>query len=257
MMSNLHIKKGVVLAAGFGSRMNLHSEGRPKVLLDFGGQPLILYAIRALVRAGITNIGVVVGHRAEVVERTLEIPGTININLEYIYNAHFYGGNATSVLAARDWLEEEPFVLCMGDHVMDGRLVSRLLRMPSIHETLCVDRIPRHHIDLDEATKVRTDPYGFIKRIGKGLGEWDAIDTGVFLLTERFMENATVLMSQNGMDLEISDVIQDVVDSGESFATCDVTGLFWADLDTRDDIRSIISGGGEWSLDTMASSPDT
>jgi choline kinase len=255
-MSNLPIKKGVVLAAGFGSRMNPHGLGRPKVLLDFGGQPLILHVIRALVRAGIKDIGVVVGHRGEVVERTLEIPGNFNPNLEYIYNANFQGGNATSVLAARDWLEEEPFILCMGDHVLDGRLVSRLLKMSTVHETLCIDRIPRHHIDLDEATKVRTDPNGFIKRIGKGLSEWDAIDTGVFLLTERFLENAEALTNQRGVGLGISDVIQNIVDSRERFATCDITGLFWADLDTREDIRSILSEGVEQSLDTMASSQD-
>lgn len=257
MMLDMRVRKGVVLAAGLGSRMNSLTRGQPKVLLEFGGQPLILYAIRALVRAGIEEIAVVVGHKAEIIRDTLGYPIPPSSQLEYLYNPYFRGGNALSVLMAKDWLQEEPFVLCMGDHVMEGRLVARLLHRPTTHETLCVDCAPECCADMDEATKVQVDPSGFIKRIGKGLKQWNAIDTGVFLLTHRFVKTAADLISQEGMGLGISQVIQATIDSGRRFATCDVTGLFWADMDTKEDIQFIISGGGGWSQGTMASSPDT
>ena len=256
-MFNMPVRKGVILAAGLGTRMGSLTQGQPKVLLEFGGQPLILYAIRALVRAGIEEIAVVVGHQAQTIRDVLGCETDVGANLEYLYNPYFRGGNALSVLMARDWLEDEPFVLCMGDHVMERRLISRLLHAGAIQETLCVDRVPEYCADIDEATKVQTDPSGFIERISKGLKRWDAIDTGVFLLTERFIKTAADLISQEDMGLGISEVIQNTIDSGRAFATRDVTGLFWADLDTQEDMQSIISGGGEWSQDTMASSPNT
>jgi choline kinase len=249
-MLNVQIRKGVILGAGLGSRMGSFTQGQPKVLLEFGGQPLILYAIQALVQAGVEEIAVVVGHQAQTIRDVLGCETAINTHLEYLYNPYFRGGNALSVLMARDWIEDEPFVLCMGDHVMERRLISRLLHMGAFQETLCVDHVPKYCTDIDEATKVQTDPSGFIERIGKGLRQWDAIDSGAFL-------TAADLISQEGMGLGISEVIQHVIDSGRRFATCDVTGLFWADMDTQEDIQSVISGGGEWSRDTMASSPDT
>jgi len=256
-MFNMPVRKGVILAAGLGSRMGSFAQGQPKVLLEFGGRPLILYAIRALVRAGIEEISVVVGHQAQTIRDVLGFETDVGTNLEYLHNPYFRGGNALSVLMARDWIADEPFVLCMGDHVMERRLISRLLQTPAIQETLCVDRVPKYCIDIDEATKVRTDPSGFIKRIGKGLSEWDAIDTGTFLLTDRFIKTAADQISQEGMGLGISEIIQNTIDSGKRFATCDVTGLFWADMDTQEDIQAIISRSGEWSQDTMALSPDT
>lgn len=256
-MFNIPVRKGVILAAGLGTRMHSLTKGQPKVLLEFGGQPLILHAIRALVRAGIEEIAVVVGYQAETIRDVLGYEVPMNIRLEYLYNPYYRGGNALSVLMARDWLEDEPFVLCMGDHVIERRLISRLLHTGAVQETLCVDRVPEYCADIDEATKVQIDPTGFIKRIGKGLNRWNAIDTGVFLLTDRFIKTAADLISQEGMGLGISEVIQNTVDSGRRFATCDVTGLFWADMDTQEDMQSVISGGGEWSQDTMASSPGT
>jgi choline kinase len=108
-----------------------------------------------------------------------------------------------------------------------------------------------------EATKVQMDSSGFISRIGKGLYRWDAIDTGVFLLTHRFIQVATELILHEGMGLEISEVIQHIVDFGGRFATCDATGLFWADMDTEEDLYSATFGRSEWSLGTTASSQDT
>jgi glucose-1-phosphate thymidylyltransferase len=256
-MLNTPVRKGVILAAGLGTRMGSFTQGQPKVLLEFGGQPLILYAIRALVQAGIEEIAVVVGHQAQTIRDVLGCETDIGTNLEYLYNPYFRGGNALSVLMARDWIEDEPFVLCMGDHVMESRLISRLLHAEAIQETLCVDRVPKYCADIDEATKVQTDPSGNIERIGKRLSEWDAIDTGAFLLTDRFIKTAADRISQEGMGLGISEIVQNTIDSGRRFVTCDVTGLFWADMDTKEDIQSVLSGGGEWSQSTMALSPDT
>ena len=255
-MLNDEVRKGVVLAAGLGSRMRPLTQGEPKVLLQYGGQSLVLYAIRALVWAGIEEIAVVVGHKADVIRDTLGDETPLGVHLEYVYNPYYRGGNALSVLMAKDWLQGEPFVLCMGDHVIEGGLVPRLLDTPTTHETLCVDRDPRYCADIDEATKVQTDPSGFITRIGKGLDRWDAIDTGMFLLTHRFIKAITDLIPLTGMGLEISQVIQSIVDSGRRFATCDVDGLFWADMDTQEDLSPTDVRSQEWSPDTTASSQD-
>ncbi|GAG91767.1 unnamed protein product, partial [marine sediment metagenome] len=42
-----------------------------------------------------------------------------------------------------------------------------------------------------------------------------------------------------GSDIEISDVIQFMVSSGNRFATCDVSGSLWADVDTEEDLKRV------------------
>ena len=59
------ISKGIVLAAGDGDRMGELTSIIPKVLLTVLGKPLISYPIEALVRAGIREIAIVVGHLCE------------------------------------------------------------------------------------------------------------------------------------------------------------------------------------------------
>ena len=256
-MLNDLVRRGVVLAAGVGSRMRPLTRGRPKALLPFQGKPLVLYPVEALVSSGIEEIAVVVGHKGEAIRETLGDGRRLGVRLKYVHNPYYRGENALSVLMAHDWLKGEPFLLCMGDHVIEPGLVLRLLEMPTVRETLCVDRVPRYCSDIKEATKVRLDSFNLITHIGKMITPWDAVDTGVFLLTHRFIDTVRELIPHAGMNLEISDVVETIARSPGGFATCDVTGLFWADMDTWEDLYTMSLGGEDWSVDTMASSPDT
>lgn len=236
-MWNSRVRKGVVIAAGQGTRMQPVTGAWPKVLFEYEGMPLISYPVQALAAAGIEEIAVVVGYRKELVQADLGDGGHLGITLTYVDNPYYqWSENALSVLTAGRWTQQEPFVLCMGDHVMDPSMVERLLAIPREHDTVCVDRHPAFCADLEEATRVRLDKHGHILRIGKGLRRWDAVDTGVFLMTRRFTDAARQFIAVHGMRTGISHVVQHMVDSGQCFDTCDVTGLFWADMDSQADI---------------------
>ena len=235
-MANRQVSKGVVLTAGDGSRLSDLTATCPKVLLPVRGKPLIWHPVEALVAAGIKEIAVIVGYSATQVETTLGDGSRFGASFKYITNPDYLGENAISVGKAKHWAEGEPFVLCMGDHIMELGFVSRLLDKSPVAETLCVDFAPASHHQLAEATKVLVDGAGRIKNIGKELTSWDGFDTGVFLLTGRFLEALEELMPKLGVDMEISDVVRFLVHSGCRFATCDVTGFFWADVDTEEDL---------------------
>ena len=235
-MANRRISKGVILAAGDGSRLGALTATCSKVLLPVRGKPLIWYPIKALVAAGIKEIAVVVGYSATQVEAMLGDGSRFGVRLEYITNPDYLGGNAISVGKAKHWAEGEPFVLCMGDHVMELGFVSRLLGKSPVAETLCVDFAPANHHQLAEATKVLVDSAGWIRNIGKELASWDGLDTGVFLLGGRFLDALEELIPKLGIHIEISDVIRFLIGRGCRFATCDVAGSFWADVDTKEDL---------------------
>ncbi|MFC1872346.1 sugar phosphate nucleotidyltransferase [Chloroflexota bacterium] len=232
--------KGIILAAGDGDRLGSLTAILPKVLLPVNGKAqLIRYPIEALVTAGISDIAIVVGYLGDSVIEALGNGDDFGVRLQYIYNSNYLGGNAASVYKTREWAQGEPVILCMGDHLIDGEIVKRLLDRQVFNETLCVDYTPASHHELDEATKVTVDSAGCIKEIGKNLVYWDAIDTGVFLLTEKFFQALHKLVQRCGTDVEISDVIRFLVSLGHHFDTCDVSGYFWADVDTKEDLDMV------------------
>ena len=244
-MAGKSINKGVVLAAGDGGRLSELTSRTPKVLLPVLGKPLILYPIEALIRAGIREIAVVIGYLGNKVEEFLYGNPLPEVSLCCIFNPYHQHGNAASVEAAADWVDGEPFVLCMGDHIMRQDYISRFLDKVSHQETLGVDFKPGSHHILEEAMKVCVDGDGLISDIGKELTQWDGIDTGVFLITETFINAAGELRKKSGIDTEISEVIRFMLDRGQDFVTCDTTGPFWADIDTAEDIQ-LVSSAGRW-----------
>lgn len=233
------VKKGVILAAGDGDRLGSLTTTCPKVLLPVNDKPLISYPIEALAAAGIREIAIVIGYLADKVVEALGDGSDFGVDIQYLFNPEHYGGNAVSVNKARDWAQGEPFVLLMGDHLIERTVVKSLLKRATLTDTLCIDFTPASHHQLDEASKVVLDSSGCIKEIGKNLVQWDAIDTGIFLLTKNFFQALDELIPWLGVDIEIIDVIRFLTRRGYRFRTCDVSGSFWADVDTKEDLNTV------------------
>ena len=243
-MINRITNRAIVLAAGDGDRMGELTRYQPKVLLPIHkGEPLILSPIRALAAAGIKNIAIVVGYLANEVRHNLGDGSQYGVSLHYVENPDYLGGNAISAWKAKSWTAGEPVVLCMGDHVIEPSVVWRLLSNKAITDTLCVERRSTHYHNIEEATKVALFEDGGIRDIGKELRQWDALDTGVFLLTEKFFNAVEELAQLYGNSVEMSDVIRFMVARGHRFNTCDVSSCFWMDIDVEEDLKLVRSQG--------------
>jgi choline kinase len=238
MVLNRKVNKGVILAAGDGDRLGSLTITCPKVLLTVNDKTLISYPIEVLAAAGISEIAIVVGYLADKVIEVLGNGSNFGVRLQYIFNPDYRSGTAISVYKARGWAQGEPIVLCMGDHLIEQKLVEHLLNRATFSDILCVDYTPAKHHQVDEATKVAVDSAGCIKDIGKDLIYWDALDTGVFLLTENFFQALDELVPKLGIDIEISDVVRFLTSRGHRFGTCNVSGHFWVDVDTEEDLNT-------------------
>lgn len=80
---------GIVVAAGFSFRMKTF-----KQVLPLNGQPAVVHAVKRMQAAGIQDIRVVVGHRAEQLIALLQ-----NLNVKTIVNERYAEGMFTSVQA--------------------------------------------------------------------------------------------------------------------------------------------------------------
>lgn len=224
------------MAAGDGDRLGSITTAYPKALLPVNGKALVSYPIEAMAAAGIQEIAIIVGYLGDSVINMLGSGSDFGVRLQYITNSDYFGGNAFSLYKARDWVQEEPVVLCMADHLIEKKMVNYLLSRRIFSETLCIDYTPAKHHQLAEATKVTVDKSGDIERIGKDLDYWDALDSGVFLLTKNFFQALQHLVCNRGIEVEITEVIRFLIGQGHPFGTCNVSGCFWLDVDTEEDL---------------------
>ena len=228
--------KGIIIAAGYGSRLKALTANTPKSLIEIEGKSIITYPIDALLAAGISDISIVVGYRADVIISYIE---KLYPSINFSYNKDYDGDNALSVFAARSFIGTDPFVLAMGDHLISSSLVTTLLSDSTITRTLCVDSESKNASQVNDGTRVMADSKGRIIEIGKDLKDWQSIDTGLFMMDSEVLDNIKHLMARQGKNVTISEVVQHMADNGRHFQTCDVSGQFWADVDTEEDRDSV------------------
>ena len=126
----------------------------------------------------------------------------------------------------------------MGDHAISPNIVRTMLSENHRGSVLCVDSEACDSSQIDDATKVLLGRDGYIADLGKELTIWDCIDTGVFQITSDVFSAIEALMEDKGIDVSITDMVLLSGLTGNPFVTCDVTGSFWADVDTIEDLRS-------------------
>ena len=228
--------KAIVLAAGYGKRLYPLTVTTPKALLEMGSGPMISYPINALLTAGITDITVVVGYKSDDLVVFLK---KLYPAISFCLNDQYDGDNAISIYAVRSYVKDDPFILVMGDHMISPQIVETLLSNSNNQRSLCVDSAPTNPSQVNDGTKVIVDSKGQIIDIGKSLENWNFIDTGVFLMDREVIDTIKYLKIQQGTKVSISEVVKYMADIGKPFKICDVTGEFWADVDTVEDYYSV------------------
>lgn len=224
-------RTGVVLAAGFGSRLEGTSdETALKPLTPVAGVPLIQRTLRSLEVAGCERIVIVLGHGAEEVRAAAESVHDGEADLVFVVNDRYDLSNGVSVLAAREAVEGE-FLLTMADHVFgDGVMhLAGSHTPPERGATLLVDRNISGVFDLDDATKVLEED-GRIMSIGKQIGTYNCIDTGLFICTTALVDALQEEVAQRG-DASLSDGVQRLAAAGRMTVLPIGEGL-WQDVDT-------------------------
>ena len=134
-MSSTIVRKGIIPAAGLGTRMRALAGDLPKELLTVAAKPLIVHAIEGLAASGIRQIAVVISPAKENIRQFLlgEPPAflapRLDAHLKVLLRACTFSffvqpsplGVADAVSLCRDFVGDEPFALVMPDNILlDG-----------------------------------------------------------------------------------------------------------------------------------------
>jgi UTP--glucose-1-phosphate uridylyltransferase len=172
----MQVRKAVILAAGYGTRLLPVTKAQPKEMLPLVDRPVIHYSVEEAVQSGIEDIIIVtaIGKRAvedyfdrsRDVEQLLEAKGDMEgverlraisdmANFAFVRQGEMFGiGHA--ILTARHLIGDEPFIVFLPDDVIDSvRPVTKQL----------VDCYHRHGgsvVAVEEVPPELTHQYGIV-----------------------------------------------------------------------------------------------
>jgi glucose-1-phosphate thymidylyltransferase len=111
--------KGLILSGGRATRLYPLTYTRAKQLIPVANKPVLFRVIESICAAGITDLGIVVGETAQEIETAVGRGGRWGAQVTYIHQDH-PKGLAHAVMVSQDFLQDEPFVMFLGDNVLQG-----------------------------------------------------------------------------------------------------------------------------------------
>lgn len=112
--------KGVIPAAGKGTRMEPFTNAYPKELLPVGEKAVIHHAIEDMKEAGITDICIVVGWKQHAIIDYLGSGEELGVQLTYVVQDE-RDGLAGAVKSAEHYVKDESFAVVLGDNYVDDK----------------------------------------------------------------------------------------------------------------------------------------
>jgi choline kinase len=241
----------ILLCAGGGTRLRPLTDHKPKALIEVGGESILHRAMRLLSAAGVREVIVATGYRAEAVRAALADSA---VKVTFCHNADFETTqNSISLLRCADAVRQRPFFKLDGDVLFHPDLPARLCE----HQAPLAVAVERRHDLGDEEMKVIVSG-SFIEAFGKKLdphacyGESigiERLDADAGALLFRAIEAA---YERGRSDLYYEDVYSELIVAGLRARLVDVTDLSWIEVDTPDDLARAEVLLGRGKLDRSA-----
>ena len=230
--------KAVILSAGQGKRLLPLTADSPKCILPIMGQTLIEWQIDELAKCGIDRVTVVLGYRADKVERILRKRyGTHRVRT--VFNAAYaVSDNLVSCWAAHDEMDED-FVLLNGDTLFEAAVLKQLRETETRPVTVVVSQ--KNEYDADDM-KVELDGCRLV-RIGKDLipDQVDGESIGMILFRDQgpmmFRDAIETALRDPSSQMKWYLSVIDEMARRMPVWTCLIPGLQWCEVDYRADLK--------------------
>jgi len=194
----MSIKKAVIPAAGFGTRFLPATKSQPKEMLPIVDTPTIQYVVEEAVESGITDILMIIGKGKRAIEEYFDKSYELEHQLiesnklddlqkiqkiTRLANIHFVwqkelNGLGDAIRYARHHVNNEPFVILLGDTLIEGKGEPITKQLVKVYEKYKGSVVALEEVDMEVVSR-----YGVIG--GK------EIDTDVYKV-ESFIEKPDI-----------------------------------------------------------------
>ncbi len=232
--------KGLILSGGRGTRLRPITHTSAKQLVPVANKPVLFYAIEAITQAGIEEIGVVIAPETGDEIRAAAGDGSrFGVRITYVVQDEPLG-LAHAVLTAEAFLGDSPFVMYLGDNLLQGG-ISELVEAfrehgPDALILLTPVADPKSY-GVAELAPAQPGQAGRVLRLLEKPEDppSDLALVGVYMFTAAIHDAARAIRPSARGELEITDAIQHLVDAGLRVEPHVVRG-WWKDTGRLEDM---------------------
>lgn len=230
---------GVILAAGMAKRLRPLTDERPKCLLTVGQRTLLQRTVDGIIAAGISELVVVTGYRAQMIRDflTSHYP---DLTIHFIDNPDYaHNNNIFSLWLTRPYTEGRDFLLLDSDILFDPQIIPAVLSAEG--SALALNR---HELG-EEEIKVIVDGQNRVVEISKVCSIEQAIGESVGIekmeadySAALFRELEQMIEGEGLIDIFYERAFERLIPQGHTFTVVDTTRYFSIELDTVEDFEN-------------------
>jgi glucose-1-phosphate thymidylyltransferase len=227
--------KGLILSGGKGTRLRPITHTSAKQLVPVANKPVLFYGIESMAQAGITEIGIIIApETGEEIRAAAGDGSQFGVSLTYIVQ-DAPSGLAHAVLTAEPFLRDSPFVMYLGDNLLQGGIEDLVAAFREHEPDALILLTPVR--DPQSYGIAELDPSGRVVRLVEKPREprSDLALVGVYMFTAGVHVAARAIEPSARGELEITDAIQYLVDHGQRVEPHIVRG-WWKDTGQLEDM---------------------
>jgi glucose-1-phosphate thymidylyltransferase len=226
--------KGLILSGGKGTRLRPITHTSAKQLVPVANKPVLFYGIEAMAAAGIDEVGIIIAPETGDEIRAAAGDGSrFGLRITYIVQDEPLG-LAHAVLTAEPFLGDAPFVMYLGDNLLQGGISGLVdafrTNRPDALILLTPVPDPEHYgvaeLDGDRVVALAEKPPEPKTNLAL---------VGVYMFTAQIHDAARAIEPSGRGELEITDAIGHLVHTGARVEPHIVEG-WWKDTGRLDDM---------------------
>jgi glucose-1-phosphate thymidylyltransferase len=226
--------KGLILSGGKGTRLRPITHTSAKQLVPVANKPVLFYGIEAMANAGIAEVGIIIAPETGDEIRAAAGDGQrFGVSITYIVQDE-PAGLAHAVLTAESYLQDSPFVMYLGDNLLQGGIDDLVQAFRSHEPDALILLTP---VPDPEQYGVAELHNGAVVRLVEKPPQppTNLALVGVYMFTAGVHDAARAIEPSGRGELEITDAIQHLVDQGMRVEPHIVRG-WWKDTGRLEDM---------------------
>jgi len=222
--------KGVILAAGKGTRMLPLTERRPKPLVPVLDKPMLEHIVTGARDAGVDEIALIIGHLGEQIQAHFGDGSRLGMRIEYIWQMEARGTGHAALLA-EEFVAGEPFFMSWGDIIVPPHNYKNVVGAFTPGETDAV--LSLNWVEDPYEGAAVYEENGFVVKIEekppKGTATTNYNNAGLFVYEAELFDRLKRLKPSPRGELELPDAVQEMVQEGKRIAAVKLEG-YWSDV---------------------------